>query len=153
MRTSFGCVILALLGLFAGCNSSQLSESELVVRVGPHQGTIVQLPEEKGLVELVNEPEARDRRSTEPTAVVAYFLRTGGATPLEPAPSDVSVVIEDGKKASQTVPLNHDPKSDDAAGSARFISKPGKYQLAGLKGTLNATIGGQQVSAPFSGGR
>ncbi|MGO9916689.1 MAG: hypothetical protein ACLQIB_18570 [Isosphaeraceae bacterium] len=153
MRTCLGSVALALIGLFAGCSPSPIPESQVVIRVGPHQGAIARLPDEKGLVELVNEPEQRDRRSTEPTSLVAYFLRTDGKSPLDQPPSDVNIVVEAGRTASQTVQLSLEPKTDDPSGGARFASKPGQYQVAGLRGTLNAKIGGQQVSTPVSGGR
>jgi len=65
----------------------------------------------------------------------------------------VKFVIEQGKKSSQIIPLSAEPKSDDAAGAARFASKPGPYQLSAIRGNLSAKVGGQEISTPFGGGR
>jgi len=121
--------------------------------VGPHHGTTIRLPEEKGFVELTNEPEVTDRRSNEATSIVAYYLQSDAKSALQPVPTDVSFVIELGKKAAQTIPLSAQPKSDDPAGASRFASKPGPYQLSALRGRLNAKIGGQEVSTTILGGR
>jgi hypothetical protein len=120
---------------------------------GPHHGTTIRLPEDKGFVELTNEPEVRDRRSAEPTAIVAYFLKTDGKSPLEPAPTDVAFVVAGGKKSSETVALAAEPKSDDPAGASRFASKPGQHQLTMLRGTLKAKLAGQDISIPIEGSR
>ncbi len=121
---------------------------------GPHRGNTIRLPDEKGFVELTNEPEIRDRGSREPTAIVAYFLKMDGTSPLEPAPSDVKIVVSQaGKKAAQTIPLSAEPKADDPAGGSRFISKPGPHHLAMLRGMLTAKIDGQEVSLPVTGSR
>jgi hypothetical protein len=122
------------------------------MRVGPHQGALIRLPDEKGLAELITEPNERELRGAEPTAFVVYFLRPDGKSPLDPVPSNASLVVEQARKAAQTVQLSLDPRTDDPVGGTRFASKPGPYQLARLTGTLKANIGGQEVSAPFSGG-
>jgi hypothetical protein len=128
---------------------------------GPHHGTALQLPENKGYVELVNEPEVRDRRGNEPTSIVAYYLQTDGKSPLSSLPSEVSFEIETssgrngkrGEPAAQSLPMTAEPKAEDPAGAGRFASKPGPYLLSTLRGTLKAKIDGQQVSTVFHGGR
>jgi hypothetical protein len=120
---------------------------------GPHHGTTIRLPADKGFVELTNEPPVSGRGSREPTSIVAYFLKTDGTSTLEPAPTDVTIVVDGAKKGSETISLAAEPKSDDPAGSSRFASKPGQHQLAALRGTLKAKIAGQDISIPVSGSR
>jgi hypothetical protein len=145
-------LMIAMAGLFFGCDSAPSTPPQ--VMVGPHGGTTIRLPDDKGFVELTNEPEVRGRGSAEPTALVAYFLKPDGASAMEPAPSDVSLVVAQArKKGSETIPLSAEPKSDDPAGGSRFASKPGSQHLAMLRGTLNAKIDGQEVSLPVSGSR
>ncbi len=151
MRMCFSTVILSA-GLVTGCDSAPSNPP--AVMVGPHHGTTIRLPADKGYVELTNEPEVSGRGSKEPTAIVAYFLKTDGASAMESAPSDVRLVVAEGrKKGNETIPLSPEPKSDDLAGSSRFVSKPGPHHLATLRGTLNAKIDGQEVSLPVAGSR
>ncbi len=122
---------------------------------------MIRLPEDKGFVELVNEPEVNDRRKPEPTSIVAYYLQTDGKSPLEPAPADVSFAIETGggkgargkPGSGDRIPLSAQPRPDDPLGAVRFASKPGPYDLAAIRGTLTATIAGQQIASQFGGSR
>ena len=153
-------VALTLVILAFGC-SSPVSPLAGSVPMGPHHGTTVALAENKGFVELVNEPVVTDRRNPQPTSIVAYFLQADGTTPLSPLPTDVNVTINAGRgtnsrvtKASATpVPLSPEPNSDDSVGAARFASKPGPYHLVAVRGTLSATISGQVNSISFSESR
>ena len=98
--------------------------------MGPHHGTTIRLPDDKGYVELTNEPEVSGRGSREPTSIVAYFLKIDGTSTMEPAPSDVNFVLTQARKrGSETIPLAAEPKSDDPAGGSRFASKPGHITL------------------------
>ena len=123
--------------------------------LGPHHGTTIRLSDDKGFVELTNEPEVTDRRANEPTSIVAYYLKADAVSALDPPPTDVNFVVFDGtaKKGSKAIPLAAEPKADDPAGAVRFASKPGPYQLSAIRGTLNGKLGGQEVSATFQGGR
>ena len=122
--------------------------------VGPHKGTTIRLPDDKGFVELTNEPGIQARGSREPTAIVAYFLKMDETSAMDPAPSDVRLVLAaPGKKGSETIPLSAEPKSGDPAGGSRFASKPGPHHLDTLRGTLSAKIDGQEVSLPIAGSR
>ena len=60
----------------------------------PHHGMMIRLADDRGFVELVNEPEISDRRKPEPTSIVAYFLQIDGKSPLEPVPVDVDFAIQ-----------------------------------------------------------
>jgi hypothetical protein len=151
MRMRFRVAMMVVAGLCSGCNSAPSTPPQ--VMVGPHRGTTIRLPDEKGFVELTNEPEV-SRGSREPTAIVAYFLKLDSASTMEPAPSDVKLVLLTARtKASETIPLSAEPKSDDPAGGSRFVSKPGAHHLATLRGNLSAKIDGQEVSLPVSGSR
>jgi len=161
MRTCTHVLVVALPSLFVGCAGS-LAPEPTVLR-GPHHGTTLQLPEKTGYVELVNEPAVKDRRSTEPTALVAYFLKDDAQSPLDPLPTDVKFAIDSGggrdgraRKGSgspEVLSLGAEPKSGDPAGAGRFVSKPGPYQLASLRGTLSASVNGQMVSVILQGSR
>jgi hypothetical protein len=114
-----------------------------------------------GLVELVNEPEVSDRRNPELTTIVAYFLQIDGKSALAPAPEEVNFAIQSSgasggrskQNAGDRIRLNAEPKPDDPFAAGRFASKTGPYALTGLRGTLTATIGGQEVSSTFAGSR
>jgi hypothetical protein len=122
---------------------------------------MIRLPEDKGFVEIVNEPEVSDRRNAPPTSIVAYYLQADGKSPLSPAPSDVSFTIDTGggretrgkQGPGPAVPLNAEPKADDPAGAGRFASKPGPYVLDGIRGTLTAKVSGKETSISFAAGR
>jgi hypothetical protein len=121
---------------------------------GPHDGTAFVLPENKGVVELVNEPPVTDRRGTVSTSVVAYFLQADGKTPMSPAPADVKVEVRGGdRQPPKSVPLAAEPKPDDPSAAARFASKPGPYDLEAVRGTLTASVAGSPVTVSFGGGR
>jgi hypothetical protein len=150
--------MLALAALFSGCDSSGPSVS--TTAAAPHRGTMIRLPEDKGFVELVNEPEVGDRRKPEPTSIVAYFLQIDGKSSLDPPPADVSFSIESaaskggrGKQNSARISLSAQPKPDDPLGASRFASATGPYDLAATRGTLTAKIGGQEISTVFAGSR
>jgi hypothetical protein len=152
MHISLRAVVLAAASLSPGCDWSPPPPPPQVVK-GPHHGTTIRLPEDKGFVELTNEPEVRDRRSREPTALVAYFLRSDARSALDPAPTDVSFEVQAGTRRSRIVPLSAKPSPDDLAGTSRFVSKPGPYQLSNIRGKLIAKIDGQSVSTVFEGSR
>ncbi len=161
MRLHVRIVTIALAGLTLGCDSSTTPVSGTLA-VGPHQGTMIRLPHDKGFVELINEPEIGDRRNPQPTSIVAYFLEADSKSPLSSAPSEVMFSLGGdeqrgarggSKAAAQSIPLNAEPKPDDPTGSARFASKPGPYDLDRVRGTLSAKISGLEISTPFSGSR
>ncbi len=164
MKIRLGAAIAITALSLPGCGESARPIEQQTVINGPHRGTTLQLPDKKGFVELVNEPQPTDRRSNEPTALVAYFLKLDGKTPLEPAPTDVSFSMasaggggRDGRGQQQPsakpIPLDAEPRADDPSGGCRFASRPGPYLLEGIRGTLNAKIDGQAASFNFSGAR
>jgi hypothetical protein len=86
-----------------------------------HQGTINELPDNRGYFEIVVEDAtavAKSSRSgkASPSTIVVYFYGTDGTTELSPPPSDVSMRI--GSDGSGTVvPLT-------PAQQGRFTSTP-----------------------------
>jgi hypothetical protein len=151
MRTIVRAIVVVTGAALAGCSSDPPAPPAGVTR-GPHQGTTIRLPEDKGFVELVNEPEVSGRGRNETTALVAYFLNSDAKSPLSPAPTDVKFELSVPGKKAQPVALAAEPKADDPAGAARFASKSGPYNLAEVRGSLSATVAGQSVSVAYGGG-
>jgi hypothetical protein len=153
MRNLTRAAVLTAATALAGCMSWAPAPPAQVMK-GPHEGTAIRLPGDKGFVELVNEPPVDSRGRNVSTSIVAYFLQPDGRSPLSPAPSDVRFeVAPEARKGAQTLPLAAAPKADDPAGAARFASKPGPYDLAALRGQLAATVGGQPVAVEIKAGR
>lgn len=98
MPKSFLAILLAAAGLIAGCGSPELSSQVLK---GTHSGRSIRLPEDKGYVELVNEPIVTDRRNPQPTSIVAYFFQTDGKSAMSPSPTDVSFQIDSDARSRQ----------------------------------------------------
>ena len=118
MRVCF--VMFGLAALAPGCDSPQLPVAVSAVSP-PHHGTLISLPDDRGLVELVNEPEVSDRRNPEATAIVAYFLQVDGKSALAPAPEEVNFAIQSAgaggarskQNAGDRIRLSAEPKADD----------------------------------------
>jgi hypothetical protein len=109
-----------------------------------HGGTIVALPGNRGFAEILNEVKPEARSST----VVVYFVQPDMKSPLSPAPSDVRLKIQLGRKDS-IVRLAPDPATGDPLAAARFASPPGNYPWEARENELIATIDGQSVTVPF----
>jgi hypothetical protein len=152
MRFPLPTSMLALPLLFTGCEGSQAVPPVAREETGPHQGALHRLPDNTGVVEIVNEPEVTDRRSNPTTAIVVYFLHSDGKTAMTPAPSDVRVEVDEGRNQTRTLALKADPRSADASGGSRFASEAGPYLLEGLRGKLIANIAGKPVEQTFAGG-
>jgi hypothetical protein len=160
MRMRLCVVMFGLAAILPGCDSPGPPLAVSGVSP-PHHGTLMTLPDDRGLVEILNEPEVSDRRKPEPTAIVVYFLQTDGKSALVPAPEDVSFAITPGaakgartqQESGERIALSAEPKSDDPLGGSRFASKLGRFALTGIRGTLTAKIGGQNVSSSFGGNR
>ena len=145
-------VLLAGTAALVGCSASPPPQAPTVVK-GPHGGTTIRLPEDAGFVEFVNEPEPDGRERDATTALVVYFLKTDGSTPINPAPADVKFEAKGGRKPAQTLALAPEPKTDDPSGAARFASKRGPYSLGEIRGRVSASVGGKPVSAEYLGAR
>lgn len=142
-------LLLSLAGvLSAGCGGSQEVEiaPEDNPTFGEHGGPLSALPG-GGAFEVATEATGGQTR------LVAFFYASEAMdAPLSPAPTDVRIDLAMPGGESVAVPL---AASGSGGGptqpGARFASQPGDYAFDPLVGTLNATIGGQPASVPFSG--
>ena len=97
-----------------------------------HGGTLEQLPNDAGYVEVVVEAAEGGKGK-----IVAYFTEDAGAAPLDPAPTSVSFTDEGGKSYPMTA------SADEAA---RFESEPVSMPIGDQPtGRLSANIGGEAV--------
>ncbi len=138
----------ALALMVLGCGPS-LPPPQKIVQ-GPHNGITLLLPDDLGVVEILNEPEVSDHRNPKPTSIVLYFLKDDGKTPLT-SPSNVTMDVNAARGRSEKLALKPDPRTGDPFGSCRFVTPTGPYMLDGLRGQLFARIDGRQVSLPFQG--
>lgn len=129
--------------VFAGCGGSSqvMTTPENSPTFGPNGGPVGTLPG-GGVFEVIDEPAGSEGR------LVAYFYASNAMdAPLSPAPSNVSIDLAMPGGESTTVTLT------PGGGDSRFASSPGDYVFDPLIGTLNATVDGETVSVPFSGGQ
>jgi hypothetical protein len=146
-------VLLGGIGL-AGCSgSTQVAKPD--ERIGPHQGTLLKLPEDRGYAEVVNAGQAAKGRSAPrqggtQSQIVVYFLDRELKAPSAVSPSNVVVklTIVTGKPA-EAVSLDAAPEVGDPLGGKRYASKPGAYQLSSAHCELSATLDGQPFNAEF----
>ncbi len=138
---------LLCLAISAGCGSPPAEvKPDQNPSFGPHGGPTAVLPEEKGVVEIVQQA------GTGQTRLVAYFYSSKAMdSPLSPVPSVVQFTMKMPGGGSQDVTFTVEPKQGEPGGEARFISKPGEYDVDPLIGTVSATIDGQPVTAELSG--
>jgi hypothetical protein len=152
MRKGFLHLLVALSGLSLGCSGSS-SVGVAEKRFGPHQGTLVKLPNDLGYAEVLNEGQDKGRsasRQGAATQVVVYFLdpELQGPSAASPSAVNVKLTVVTGKPG-EAISLEPSPGADGAVGKKRFASKAGSYQLAGVHGELSATLDGQPFSAEF----
>ncbi len=141
-------LVTAALIALAGCGQGYTPPSVPPRNIpGPHGATSYRLPEDRGYVELLNEP-AVEPRSEEPTAIVAYFFQEGEEGASKVSASEVQFDIEQNRE-QKSVPL----KPSSGGGEARFASEPGAYNLKTIRGTLRGKIDGQDFVVNISGDR
>ena len=136
-----------LLALTAGCGSSPATVApEQNPSFGPHGGPTAALPEEKGFIEIVQEPIGGQSR------LVAYCFSTRDmASPLSPVPSSFQFSMDLPGGSAQEVAFTAEPKPGEPGGESRFISQPGEFEVDPLLGTVTVTIEGQTLTAKLSG--
>ncbi len=150
MRKGFWGVALVLGTVSLGCSGSP-TVAKPEERIGPHQGTLIKLPNDQGYAEVVDASQTKGRPARgAPTQIVAYFLDSELKGPSTVAPSGVIVKLSivTGKPA-ESITLEPAAEAGDPLGKKRFASKAGPYQLAGVHGELSATIDGQPFNAEF----
>ena len=136
-------------GVLAGCSGPPTAD-RTATRTGPHGGPAVPLPDGQGYGEVVIESEPNARKGGAPL-VSAYFFRNDLKAPLDALPTAVSVKLMEPGGGSTEFPLAHKPRAKDPAGAARFVSQPVSQPTDPLIGELTVTVGGRNVSLPFSG--
>ncbi|QDV32755.1 hypothetical protein [Tautonia plasticadhaerens] len=142
-------LLFSLTGLLgAGCGGPREVEiaPEANPTFGEHGGPLSALPG-GGFFEVTTEAAGGQAR------LVAYFYSSEAMDgPLSPLPSDVRIdlAMPGGESTSVTLAASAGGGGRDRPG-VRFASEPGDYAFDPLVGTLNATIGGQPASVPFSG--
>lgn len=151
-RYQFAMIIAAVASL-AGCEGSGGPAPAPRFDIGPHRGSAFRLPKNQGFVELVNEPEVVDRRTDPSTAVVAYFLQEDGKSPMTTPPTGVSLRLDQGRRKSETLQLQPEPRADDPSGGCRFASKRGPYSLETTRGVFKANLGGETFERELVEGR
>ncbi len=137
----------------AGCSGSTAAQGN---GDGPHGGVLIALPGDAGFAEVYSEEVATaakgQRRGRVPKAVVAYFLGPDKKTALSPGPTEVALKFV-GADAAPPITLGPAPDPKDPAGSGRFASKVGDYDLGGRAAELSADLGGTKVVREFHGPR
>ncbi len=136
IRTRLLTVAAILLGgTLAGCGPQELKSAGPEPR---HGGTLQELPDGAGYVELVVEPaDPAIKGARAKGRVLAVFVNPDGSAPPSPAPTDVTFTDEKGK--------SHSLSPAEAAGT--FASEPVALPIgADPTGTLAAKLGGKDVS-------
>ena len=128
-----------LAGLLLGCGGPP---STRLTTAPPHGGSLVDLPDGKGLAEIVT--RAAKKGDATQSEFTVYFLASDRTTTLSPTPTTASLTIStpQGEKTVELKPWNE-----------ALISLPAASVLDGhdLDGTLNVEIGGQTVNVPIGG--
>ncbi|MHC5538062.1 hypothetical protein ACYOEI_07490 [Singulisphaera rosea] len=137
----------------AGCEGSSGPAPVPRFEIGPHRGSAFRLPSNQGYVELVNEPEVVDRRTDPSTAVVAYFFQEDGKSPMATPPTEVSIRLDQGRRKSETLRLQPEPRADDPSGGCRFASKRGPFSLDTTRGRFKANLAGGTFERELVEGR
>ncbi len=137
-------VLIGLLPL-TGCGGSGTP-----LPAASHSGALFPLPDSRGFFEIKTEAGTRTGRGARSKVASApfhvYFYKADGSSPIDPAPTDVSIKIGSAEK-NTTITLTPDKSASSTAGTA-FASPPGHYPEA-FRGELTATIDGQSVTASF----
>jgi hypothetical protein len=127
---------LVVIAAGSGCGSSTGGGS------GPlasHGGTLLELPNHSGFLELMAEKtDAKSKGRPVMGKVVAFFTNQAGNAALNPSPTDVVFIDEDGKRYPMST------RSDDSS-AARFESQPILIADGEPTGTIEAKVGNEAV--------
>jgi hypothetical protein len=151
MRIVKPLITLCVVGSLLGCDSQQVVESTVPATAELHGGILVPLAESENYVELLNGKSVKKGKALE-TDLVAYVLKGDRKSPVSELPPSIEVRI-DTPKGTQVVPLKSAPDSSDPAGSSRFVSAPGPFQLNQTGGEVTLQVNGKSLTASFRGPR
>jgi hypothetical protein len=152
MHRGLWSLLLLLGGIGPGCSGPGRG-AESVAHLGPHQGTLVKLPEGLGYAEVLNAGPDKGRsagRQQGQTQLIVYFLAPELQAPAAVAASNVVARLSVATgRPPETVALEPAPESGDPLGAKRFVSKTGNYHLSSAHAELSATIDGRPFAAEF----
>ena len=136
--------------LISGCGGqADVKVTEVAqAKPGLNGGTAFPLPDKLGYAEVVVERT----KPGQPVTVAVYFLDETATKPLAKTPTSV--------KASLQLPTDQEPKAvslsakektgGKPAVGPRFATAPGPYDFDELKGDVQVTLDGKEVTVPFA---
>ncbi len=143
MRFAFVAPVLCLGFAACGCSGGGSSISSGDLPAPQHGGQMLQLPGGKGFAELFVERSTVVKGAGAGTSrLLAYFYQTDGTSALAPPPSAVKIRL--GAEGGKDVTL-----SSQTTPAGQFASERAQYPDV-LRGTLEFTLAGESVQAPFS---
>jgi hypothetical protein len=118
--------------------------------IGPHRGVMLQLPEALGVAEVAVEFSGNTGRSLN-SEVVAYFYGPDASSALQPAPTDVTLLLYLAEsKTREKLALKPAARPGDPASAARFAAVPPPgFDGTIPSGTLEARVNGRAISVRF----
>ncbi len=146
MRPLACLVFAALLGSTIACDNPA---ANMTTRPSPTGDAMFPIPGNVGYVSVTAEATqaVRGAKGKKHSAtIVACFYQPDGSTPMEPAPTDVSVKlgVDDGAQ-----PIALSPSPGESKIPSRFASPQGEYP-EGPQGKISAKIKGQTAELTFS---
>ncbi len=117
-----------------------------------HGGVLITLPEDQGVVELLNGKPVPASGGKPGYPLVAYLLQPDRKSAAASPPKAMTVkYLAQGEEKSATLVL--DPDTSDPVGSARFVSPPTPLvvERGEAGGTIEFEWNGKKVSTSFRG--
>ncbi len=130
---------LFLAGLLAGCGGPR---GPVAVEPAPHGGTLAPLPDGKGHLELLMEPDPA--KST--MARLTVFYLDAGRKPMAAPPTSAKLSSPD----VGPTPLDLKPVEGGGPAKAGGLVSPPFRSRGEIVGEVTATIDGQSVVAPIN---
>ena len=123
-------------GILAGCGGAPSTSNPGTMP--PHGGDLVYLPQDQGIVEVVQERAVKESTAAKPE-VAFYFFQGDMDTPLSPAPTSGTLIVSPKKKVELT------PKDGG------LVTPPGPaiFKGAGIDGSLSFVVNGETKMVPL----
>jgi hypothetical protein len=152
MRTRCSVIFLIMMAAVAGC-SPTVYESPVAATGENHGGVMIPLTDNQAYVELLNgNREKKAKGKPFETTLVAYLFQSDQKTPVTGVPATVVVKMAT-PTGEQTIALKPEADTSDPAGSARFVSGPGPFELMQTGGEVSVQLGDKTLSGTFRGPR